>query len=321
LAQARKPTSSCVVIAIETMQVPIALLGIFLGSVTHGIASDDAECTEATTSMLQIGTRVDSGCGHLIADGCDQNANGLCSNNCRIHTHGADCYRPIPDVMAEHPGMDGYCYFNATAFWVVYNGPTPDYEEESVEGILMLRSPTYQGLNTGPLITYNFEQAGNLTTFMDSDHYNYDDLYGYSLGFLQGQGLDPAWMKNSTLFMSISEQKCNEIQARYAFAKEELVLADWLDENAVISVKTMCSAGIQPRYDNSETLQRAGYRSPGDCQPVTARDYAKHHYVKCMLGYRNSAADMAYLLSRACLLEGNHIGHFSECPYTPNVTF
>ena len=30
----------------------------------------------------------------------------------RYHSHGDECARPIPDVMAEHPGMDGFCYFS-----------------------------------------------------------------------------------------------------------------------------------------------------------------------------------------------------------------
>ena len=54
-------------------------------------------------------------CGHLYVERCDPQANFPCSNNCRLHTHREDCYRPIPDVMAEHPGEDGYCYFNGAS--------------------------------------------------------------------------------------------------------------------------------------------------------------------------------------------------------------
>ena len=44
-----------------------------------------------------------------IGNECDPSANFACSNNCAVHTHGQDCYRPVPQVMADHPGEDGYC--------------------------------------------------------------------------------------------------------------------------------------------------------------------------------------------------------------------
>mmetsp|Transcript_9265 Transcript_9265/g.17052 ORF Transcript_9265/g.17052 Transcript_9265/m.17052 type:complete len:310 (+) Transcript_9265:34-963(+) len=309
------------------MGAPVALFYriLSLWGLQHAFANDDeAVCTEASaTSMLQLATRMEASeqCGHLTVQHCDPQSKFMCSNNCRIHTHSADCYRPLPEVLAEHPGVDGYCYFNATSFYVIYSGPSPAFEEEAAEGILGVRGPLYKGLNTGPLITYEFEGVENLTTFVDSSHYSYDDLYAFSLGFLQGQGLDPVWMKNTSLWISLSEKKCNAIKAKYNFTPTELVLADWLNNNSVLSAKTMCSAGLSWHNHDTEVARQAGWRSREDCQPVTARDFAKHHYVKCLLGYRNSASDMAYLNSRACLLEGNHIGHFSECPYTPDVSF
>ena len=55
----------------------------------------------------------------------------------------------------------------------------------------------------GPLITFNFE-GQVITSYMDAPHYSYDDLYGYSLGFLQGQGLDAELMKNASGWIAIS---------------------------------------------------------------------------------------------------------------------
>ena len=153
-----------------------------------------------------------------------------CTNHCDLHTHGADCYRPIADVLAEHPGVDGYCYFNYTAFWVQYQGPIPDFEAEAVVGIMYLRSMSegpkgYQGVNSGRLLNFNFEGAPeNLTTHMDLTHYLYDDLYGYSLGFLQGQGLDPAWMHNSSHWISLSKQRLYGVEQRFSVQHEFKVL-------------------------------------------------------------------------------------------------
>ncbi|CAK9027188.1 unnamed protein product [Durusdinium trenchii] len=260
-------------------------------------------------------------CGRLIYEICDLTANSFCSNNCKVHTHGQDCYRPVPEVMAEHPGMDGYCYFNQTALWV---SPLPDNDQDFIEyakeGILGLRKMgDYRGKDHGPLITFNFE-GQVITSYMDANHYSYDDLYGYSLGYLQGQGLDTELMKNASGWIAISRQKCLEIQTKYNFQPEELVLADWLDNNVVISTKVMCSANITAVHQPPDVKEKAKWRSPTDCEPITARDFAKHHYIKCLLGYPNSASDGAYLNARACLV-GNHVGHFTDCPYSPNVHF
>ena len=118
----------------------MAFLLIFLAlcPAGDGSASSEHDCLEGLchVQMLQLDSRMSSSsqhsdldttqgrkktltnCGHIIGDMCDPRANYVCSNNCPIHSHGKDCYRPVPEVMAEHPGEDGYCYFNWTGFWV-----------------------------------------------------------------------------------------------------------------------------------------------------------------------------------------------------------
>ncbi len=307
------------------------------------LGTSDDECLECDIKMLQLDTKVTEtrasrdglgeqrqksqssrrACGHLTQDTCFP-ANSFCSNNCPIHTNGKDCYRPIPEVMAEHPGVDGYCYFNQTGFWVSpVADDNPDFVQYTVQGINYLRGlGGYQGFKKGPVITFHFE-GKVITGHLDSTHYAYDDLYGYSLGYLQGQGLDAALVKNSSAWISISEKKCNQIQETYNFQNQELHLSDWLDQNVVINTKVYCSAKIpiQNMYSQA-VLDAAKYKSVDDCEPVTARDFAKHHYVKCLLGYPNSASDGAYLNLRACLLDGGRrIGHFSDCPYSPDMSF
>ena len=46
----------------------------------------------------------------------------------RYHSNSHDCDRPLQDVLAEHPGMDGYCYFNASAMYVNF------YEQHGCSG-------------------------------------------------------------------------------------------------------------------------------------------------------------------------------------------
>ncbi|CAJ1441316.1 unnamed protein product, partial [Effrenium voratum] len=258
---------------------------VWLTVLSRGVSAEDVdECAEgAEMRMLQVGKATLKSadlqnCGHLTQDTCYEGANFVCSNNCPIHTHGKDCYRPIPEVMAEHPGMDGYCYFNMTGFWVVpVAAENPDFVQSSRLGVLGLRCSDYPGLSNGPPRSLHFE-GEVLTTHMDCPHYIYDDLYGYSLGQLQGQGVDPAWMKEPQHWMAVSEKICQDIQKTWNFTNDELHLADWLDDNAVIYVKTACAANSEPGSSDPVVLAKAGYHSATDCQPVTKRDYHKHHY-------------------------------------------
>jgi len=190
--------------------------------------------------MLQLDVSMTDRCGRLLEERCDPSANFPCSNNCPIHMHGADCYRPIPEVMAEHPGVDGYCYFNATAFWLVYPGQMTMVEAAN-DAIKTIRGADYQGDSRGMPIHYRLaDDAGEASeeitiwSHMDSAHYLYDDLYGYSLGVLQGQGLDTQQMFNSTSWTARSQEMCAHIQRTYQFSKEELVLADALDGNQAL---------------------------------------------------------------------------------------
>ena len=322
----------------EESPQPVAMFTIRHASVLlialhcAGELSESDECLESDVQMLQLGTSMSDShskiqsakslknCGHIVNhQQCDPSANFICSNNCKIHTHGYDCYRPVPEVMAEHPGEDGYCYFNYTGFWVSPLDDDPDFEQSAINGILGLRDPFYEGFHTGPMLTYHFD-GKIITTQMDASHYSFDDLYGYSLGYLQGQGLDAKLVKNNSNWISIVEHRCKAIQAKYQFRDEEMVLADWLDDNQVIATKTLCSANVSVAGMRKDVLEKANWKSVTDCEPITAREMAKHHYMKCLLGYPNAASDAAYLNLRACLI-GNHIGHFTDCPYSPNMSF
>ncbi|CAJ1409276.1 unnamed protein product [Effrenium voratum] len=235
---------------------------VWLTVLSRGVSAEDVdECAEgAEMRMLQVGKATLKSadlqnCGHLTQDTCYEGANFVCSNNCPIHTHGKDCYRPIPEVMAEHPGMDGYCYFNMTGFWVVpVAAENPDFVQSSRLGVLGLRCSDYPGLSNGPPRSLHFE-GEVLTTHMDCPHYIYDDLYGYSLGQLQGQGVDPAWMKEPQHWMAVSEKICQDIQKTWNFTNDELHLADWLDDNAVIYVKTACAANSEPGSSDPVVLE------------------------------------------------------------------
>jgi len=85
--------------------------------------SDEAECLECDMKMLQLDTKVTDthsqdgmrekrspkslkNCGHLTQETCFAGANAFCSNNCPIHTHGKDCYRPVPEAPGAREMLD-----------------------------------------------------------------------------------------------------------------------------------------------------------------------------------------------------------------------
>lgn len=53
--------------------------------------------------------------------------------------------------MAEHPGVDGYCYFNQTGFWVApLDDQDPNFAASAINGITYLRELSgYAGFNKG----------------------------------------------------------------------------------------------------------------------------------------------------------------------------
>lgn len=257
-------------------------------------------------------------CGHLIS-GSEGDPATFFNNNCKYHIHGDECKRPIPDVMAEHPDMDGYCYFSEVAMYINYSPPSDDpnqFVTGPLAGCISLRSE-YKGLNTGPLVTYHFN-GKDIKTRIDSENYIYDDLYGYSLGLLQGQGRTVEQLRNPAVWEELAKVKCQELQDTYNFKHEELILEDILDMNMPLMAMSHCSAAfalpVSLRFPY--VTDKAKYHSITDCQSVTSREFARHHYMKCLMGTHNAAADAAYLFARACLLDnGTRISHFADCPF------
>mmetsp|Transcript_130344 Transcript_130344/g.239702 ORF Transcript_130344/g.239702 Transcript_130344/m.239702 type:complete len:351 (-) Transcript_130344:112-1164(-) len=257
-------------------------------------------------------------CGYLLNEEGDPDT--FQNNNRKYHSRGPEFYRSIVDVMAEHPGEDGFCYFNASAMYIGYNPEPPDFVNHSALSILFLRSLDweYAGLNTGPRVTFHIE-GETPTSHIDSPDYAYDDLYGYSLGYLQGQGLDTSKITNAAEWEALSAEQCDKFQQEYNFTKDELILNDLLDSNLPILAMSYCSTGIPlPKYMMVPYVtEKAEYHSAQDCKVITRREFARHHYMKCVLGHKNAGAEMSYSHARACLLDGNRIGHFEECPLSP----
>ena len=257
----------------------------------------------------------ESACGGLV-NGLNGDPLTFFNNNCKYHIHGSECARPIPDVMAEHPGLDGYCYFSDVAWYIHYDPPTDDLVKGVYEWLLEHRKD-YKGLNNGPLVTFHHNGKA-IKSHIDAVNYVYDDLYSYSLKLLQGQGRTVDQLKDPAAWKELTRAKCQEIQETYHFTNDELVLGDILDMNMPITAMSHCSAGykLPPELHVPYVTEKAEYHSITDCKKITDREYARHHYMKCLMGIDNAAADAAYCFGRGCLLDGGtRIGHFADCPF------
>mmetsp|Transcript_78419 Transcript_78419/g.181924 ORF Transcript_78419/g.181924 Transcript_78419/m.181924 type:complete len:294 (+) Transcript_78419:74-955(+) len=219
--------------------------------------------------------------------------------------HPKDLYRPVIQVLNEHPGIDGFCYFGFAAFWLGYS-PVHNFLQTSRTGVLSMRQnpmtcANWSGHGSGPKQVGSFE-LGSFTSHIDCHYYQYDDLYYYSLGWLKNQGLDGSRMSNYTAWRELAAEECEKIRQEYHFTPEESSVGRHVDDNNRISMHSGCAW--------------TGASLSHFCKKPTVREYKLHVYTKCLLGH--AADEMAYGYMRACLLPGNVIGHGPECGTCPD---
>merc|ERR1719436_1784025 len=133
--------------------------------------------------------------------------------------------------MAEHPDVDGFCYFQGSEAWIQPSPPNPDYVEMGKASTLDMRNNGMTGVcitsyptGQGPLKTAHFD-AGTVSSHIDCNYYEYDDLYFYSLGWLKNQRLDGSLMSNATAWEALAREECDSMQKKYDIKDEELTIA------------------------------------------------------------------------------------------------
>lgn len=211
--------------------------------------------------------------------------------------HSADLYRRIPDVLAEHPGVDGFCYFEFHAPWMAFSGDTQlqntDFLAGAELGRLSMRSSPLMckndpGMNKGPPaeIKYIGDNGSTITLFdrhLDCPHIGGDVKYCHALGWL-GNQVDTALMTDPDAWRALNEKECERLNETYKFTDEEITLGKHIDDQNWI------------------------FRDDG-----LGRNLVLHGYHKCLLGH--GAEEMAYCAHLSCLLPGtsNQIGHGDAC--------
>lgn len=220
--------------------------------------------------------------------------------NCK-EPHTADLYRPIRQVMAEHPQLDGNCYYK---WYADYLGDPTNYADMFLSTIAQFS----QNLGKGPLTPYYLPNGEILTSHWDGNwgNYAYDDVMCYQMGWLKGQRLDKHIddLQNREAWLNLAEQECARLPAMVEEGLDDtwtnLTIGYMEDDNGRICNAANCLTS--PNEDS--------------CKKATVRDWVYHLYPKCLLGgerLTGAASQIAWCFARACVTEGNVIKHASDC--------
>jgi hypothetical protein len=232
-------------------------------------------------------------CGKLV---CDNSTYEEC------HTHGSDFALPAKQVLQKHPGVDATCFFNPVLN-LADLGQT-HYPAGALVAVLREREKDkFLGVGKGANTTYRLEGKSLKAKLDDPFRYPVNDLMAYSLGFLQGQGLDTSLMGSNHAWESLASDQCFKVMVDFDLTEEDVSMNQILDHMAMLEASAACT--VEPQI---ASLDR------GSCKEVTKKDFAKFYHYMCMLGLKSAASTMAFLHARACLLEdGNRIGHLIQC--------
>jgi hypothetical protein len=215
--------------------------------------------------------------------------------------HPADTYRPIRQVLAEHPGLDGNCYYH---WYANYLGDSPDYADMA-KGTMWQFS---QNVGSGPIATYYMPNGEVFHSHQDNiwGNYRYDDMMCQQMGWLKGQRLDKHMdkLKDREAWLKVSEEEC---------ARLPKMIEGGIDDNS-----TVYSIGYMADDNQRICIAADCLMQPLDaqCTKATIHDWVTHLYPKCLLGgdrINGAAGQIAWCFARACVTEGNAIKHGLEC--------
>jgi len=218
--------------------------------------------------------------------------------------HKQDLYRPVKEVLSEHPGVDGHCYFSFAAFWINAFPTDPalqrqfDFVKTGKYGVQNLQNlPLTCGFGgieahkgRGRSHTYTGDWGTVTSLSQDCGFYTQDDIYCYTLGWLRNQRLDSSKLSNSTAWLEMGGEECELLHGKYNFTDEETTIGFCVEQNSGPMM--------------SHVMMGTG----------TSRELARHVYPKCLMsGSIAAACEMAYCQALGCVLPGNKIGHAEEC--------
>mmetsp|Transcript_6841 Transcript_6841/g.16158 ORF Transcript_6841/g.16158 Transcript_6841/m.16158 type:complete len:293 (-) Transcript_6841:44-922(-) len=213
--------------------------------------------------------------------------------------HWDDLYRPVGQVLAEHPGVDGNCWFH---FYADYLNTPPSHLESVKSTIAEYSVNAGKGLEA----TLHLTNGERLTTHLDGNWgmYPYDDAMCYMMGWLKGQHLDKDVMKlmDEQAWLNVSERECKRLPGMLdgPLDEKKLTIGYMQDDNDRICLASECLM----------------FPANPFCKRATLEDYVYHLYPKCLLGgdrLTGASGQISWCYARACITEGNVIKHGDEC--------
>mmetsp|Transcript_9097 Transcript_9097/g.15600 ORF Transcript_9097/g.15600 Transcript_9097/m.15600 type:complete len:305 (+) Transcript_9097:94-1008(+) len=240
-----------------------------------------------------------------------------------------DMRMPINQWLQENPSLDSDYFvqwgvnrsYGELMFWDgVHN--VSDYVEFGQTGAaLWFDLPDYLGEGKGPRTTWSVEGSVITSRHLDAGSYLPDDAYCWTFGWLKGQGLDGTLMSDKSAWEAVAERECQKIgDALSTYLPEDNhTVYRHVMWNRVWPAALNCNIVDGPRpeawmredVDCNAVDCSMMYVDASDCKPVTKNQLREHVYRKCLFGF--AATEVAYCYSRGCLLNGNEIGHGSEC--------
>lgn len=229
--------------------------------------------------------------------------------------HSSEMYKPLLQWKEEHPGVDGYCYFEraarekdpTNALWLHPIQNHHNYVEYGMQRVLDMQRnlnlcPEAPKIDNGFSVEVELEYK-TIVTSIDCQYYLFDDLYFYALGWLKNMGVDGRLMSNYTAWQNLAESECKRIYEITVPTDEESTLGYNIDHNEIITSRVGCSP-------------KSALAMFPTCQPISVRELRLHALTKCGLGH--GAEEMAIGYSHGCLLDGVQIGHGKQCD-TPTL--
>mmetsp|Transcript_9099 Transcript_9099/g.15604 ORF Transcript_9099/g.15604 Transcript_9099/m.15604 type:complete len:306 (+) Transcript_9099:94-1011(+) len=241
-----------------------------------------------------------------------------------------DMRMPINQWLQENPSLDSDYFvqwgvnrsYGELMFWDgVHN--VSDYVEFGQTGAaLWFDLPDYLGEGKGPRTTWSVEGSVITSRHLDAGSYLPDDAYCWTFGWLKGQGLDGTLMSDKSAWEAVAERECQKIgDALSTYLPEDNhTVYRHVMWNRIWPVGLNCNLINGPREParSADTIDcnvvdcnMLWNGNPSTCKPITKNQMREHAYRKCLFGF--AATEVSYCYSRACLLNGNEIGHGSEC--------
>lgn len=217
-------------------------------------------------------------------------------------SHVGDIFTPVHQVLAAHPGVDGWCHFGFLGDWMRECGVARQKGDYAYYGKLMAagnikenqKAKSAQG---SALLKIQYEGG---TIFTDNYQNPHDDVYCHANGWLQGQGNSVDMESNYTQWAALARKQCDDLE-REIPESAGLSMGSFLGNTLFKEMPAVFGSAVKSRWGLPKKPSEG----------ATLRDLRKHAAFKCTVG--DVGCDMAFCLHNGCLRDGNVVRHGEDC--------